>query len=71
MKKLQIIGALILWFLAITLEFKTQTSPLIPLWTLELWLTIYGLYGFIGGISGKIITERCYHYKEIIKKIRV
>ena len=71
MKKLQMIGGLFIWFIAITLEAKPETKGIIPMWTIELWLVLYGSYCLIGGITGKLITESCIKYKEVIKKIRV
>lgn len=35
------------------------------------WMIFYGVFALISGISGKMVTESCSKYKEVITKIRV
>lgn len=46
---------------------KTTASPI----RVGGWLIFYGLFALAAGISGKMITESCSKYKEVITKIRV
>lgn len=50
----------------------TQKAPgtRMPL-NVGFWLAFLGLFPILGGISGKLITEKCLKYGEVIKKIRV
>jgi hypothetical protein len=45
----------------------TSSAPLSP----SVFLILMGIATFIGGLSGKMVTQSCLKYKEVITKIRV
>ncbi len=46
---------------------KTSSTPI----HVGGWLIFYGIFTLVAGISGKMITQSCSKYKEVITKIRV
>ena len=49
---------------------QKTTAPERPM-NVGFWLAFLGLFPIFGGISGKLITQKCLKHGEIIKKIRV
>lgn len=46
---------------------SSSSSPLSP----SIFLILIGIMTFIGGVTGKMVTQSCMKYREVITKIRV
>lgn len=86
MKKMQMIAGLAMIVLGSGIGYETPAVTVSATETVNLssisetvpspihvggWMIAYGIFALMAGISGKMITQSCSKYKEVITKIRV
>jgi hypothetical protein len=86
MKKMQMIAGLAMIVLGSAISYEAPVAVVTANETVQLsdvaktasspvhvggWLIFYGVFALAAGISGKMVTESCSKYKEVITKIRV